>query len=228
MDYGEVPRRLAAVRERIARAQARGGFVHPVTIIGVTKGHGPEAVQAATLAGLADVGENRVQEALAKQEAVGSNALAWHLIGSLQRNKARLVVGRFQLIHSVDREDLAQELDRRAGPRGPQRVLVEVNCSGEAQKGGVAPDAAPALVAGIMAKPGLEFRGLMTMAALSGDERVQRAAFGKLRGLKETLERSGTPVAELSMGMSGDFESAVEEGATMVRLGTILFGRREP
>ena len=85
MDYGEVPRRLAAVRERIARAQARGGFVHPVTIIGVTKGHGPEAVQAATLAGLADVGENRVQEALAKQEAVGSNALAWHLIGSLQR-----------------------------------------------------------------------------------------------------------------------------------------------
>lgn len=228
MDYGGVAGRLAAVRERIAGAQARGGFAHPVTIIAVTKGHGPEAVLAATLAGLADVGENRVQEALGKQDAIGPSAVAWHLIGSLQRNKARQVVGRFQLIHSVDREDLAEELDRRAGPERPQRILVEVNCSGEAQKGGVALDAAPALVAGILAKRGLDFRGLMTMAALSGDERVQRAAFGRLRGLAEMLERSGTPVAELSMGMSGDFESAVEEGATMVRLGTILFGRREP
>ena len=135
---------------------------------------------------------------------------------------------RSQLIHSVDREDLVHELDRRAASASRQRILVEVNCSGEPEKGGVAPEAAPALVAAILDRPGLEFRGLMTMAALSEDEPVQRAAFGRLRSLKETLERSGVQVAELSMGMSGDFETAVEEGATMVRLGTILFGRREP
>ena len=223
-----MPGRLGEIRERIARAQARSGFTHPVTIVAVTKGHGPEAVQAAMAAGLTDVGENRVQEALAKQEAIGLEAVGWHLIGSLQRNKARQVLGRFRLIHSVDREDLADALDRRASPSGRQPVLVEVNCSGEDQKGGVAPEAAAGLVAAILAKPGLEFRGLMTMAALTDDERVQRAAFGRLRGIKDALEAGGTPVAELSMGMSGDFEAAVEEGATMVRLGTILFGRREP
>ncbi len=223
-----MPGRLAEVRERIASAQARSGFAHPVTIIAVTKGHGPDAVRAAMAAGLTDVGENRVQEALAKQDEVGLDRVGWHLIGSLQRNKARQVLGRFRLIHSVDREDLAAALDRRASGTGRQGVLVEVNCSGEAQKGGVVPESAAALVASIVAKPGLEFRGLMTMAALSDDERVQRAAFSKLRGLKQSLEAAGTPVAELSMGMSGDFEAAVEEGATMVRLGTILFGRREP
>ncbi|MSR01859.1 MAG: YggS family pyridoxal phosphate-dependent enzyme [Gemmatimonadetes bacterium] len=228
MGYEDLPGRLAEIREQIAGAQARGGFAHPVTIIAVTKSHGPEAVRAAMAAGLTDVGENRVQEALAKQDEIGLEAVGWHLIGSLQRNKARQVLGRFRLIHSVDREELAEALDRRAAAAGRQRVLVEVNCSGEAQKGGVGPESAPALVASIIAKPGLEFRGLMTMAALSDDERVQRAAFGRLRGLKQALESAGTPVAELSMGMSGDFEAAVEEGATLVRLGTILFGRREP
>lgn len=228
MAYEDLAGRLAAVRERIARAQVRGGVAHPVTIIAVTKGHGSDAVHAAIAAGLADVGENRVQEAIAKQAAVGASPVAWHLIGSLQRNKARQAVGRFQLIHSVDREDLVHELDRRAASASRQRILVEVNCSGEPEKGGVALEAAPALVAAILDRPGLEFRGLMTMAALSEDEPVQRAAFGRLRSLKETLERSGVQVAELSMGMSGDFETAVEEGATMVRLGTILFGRREP
>ncbi len=228
MGYEGLPERLVEIRERIARAQARGGFTHPVTIVAVTKGHGPEAVRAAMAAGLTDVGENRVQEALAKQEAIGLDAVGWHLIGSLQRNKARQVLGRFRLIHSVDREELADALDRRAPAAGRQGVLVEVNCSGEAQKGGVAPESAPGLVASIITKPGLEFRGLMTMAALSDDQEVQRAAFARLRGLKQALEAAGTPVVELSMGMSGDFEAAVEEGATMVRLGTILFGRREP
>ncbi len=229
MAYEDIPGRLAAVRERIANAQARGGFAHPVTIVAVTKTHGREAVVAAKAAGLTDVGENRVQEALAKQEAVGPDLdIAWHLIGSLQRNKARQAVGRFRLIHSVDRADLADELARRVGAGPPQAVLVEVNCSGEAQKGGVTPDEAPELVAGVLAHPELEFRGLMTMAALTADARAQRATFAKLFGLKETLERSGHPVAELSMGMSGDFETAVEAGATMVRLGTLLFGRREP
>lgn len=228
MAYEDIPGRLAGVRDRIAHAQARGGFDHPVTIVAVTKTHGPEAVRAAKAAGLTDVGENRVQEALAKQDAVGTDsAIAWHLIGSLQRNKARQAVGRFRLIHSVDRDDLAGELARRVPPGQRQAVLVEVNCSGEVQKGGVAPDDAMALVAGVAAHPGLDFRGLMTMAALTADERAQRITFDKLFRLKETLERAGYPVAELSMGMSGDFESAVEAGATMVRLGTLLFGRRE-
>ncbi len=229
MAYEDIGGRLAEVQERIATAQARGGFTHRVTIIAVTKTHGPEAVFAAKAVGLTDVGENRVQEALAKQEAVGADSgMAWHLIGSLQRNKARQAVGRFSLIHSVDRADLAVELARRLGSGQRQPVLVEVNCSGEAQKGGVTPEAAPALVAAIVAHPELAFRGLMTMAALTADAREQRVTFEKLFSLKEALERSGYPVAELSMGMSGDFESAVEAGATMVRLGTLLFGRREP
>ncbi|MDX2061169.1 MAG: YggS family pyridoxal phosphate-dependent enzyme [Gemmatimonadales bacterium] len=227
MTDGLVVERLARVRERIAAAQERAGLTHPVTIIAVTKGHGPEAVRSAVAAGLIDVGENRVQEALAKQEALGQIGARWHLIGSLQRNKARQAVGRFVAIHSVDRAELAEELARRVAPDQRQRVLVEVNCSGEAQKGGVNPDGARALVDLILARPTLEFGGLMTMAALTDDERIQRAAFARLRGLKETLEQSGIRVDDLSMGMSGDFEAAVTEGATMVRLGTILFGERE-
>jgi len=227
MTYEGVSERLARVRECIADAQRKAGWNHPVTVIGVTKGHGAEAVAAAVAAGLGDVGENRVQEALAKQDALGALPVRWHLIGSLQRNKARQAVGRFALIHSVDRAELATELGKRVAAGARQRVLVEVNCSGEAQKGGVAPEAAVELVGLVAAEPRLEFCGLMTMAALSDDAAVQRVAFGRLRKLKETLEGAGTPVAELSMGMSGDFEAAVAEGATMVRLGTILFGERK-
>ncbi len=227
MTDGRVIERLAQVRQRIAAAQERGGWRHPVTVIAVTKGHGPEAVRSAVAAGLLDVGENRVQEALAKQDAVADLAARWHLIGSLQRNKARQAVGRFVAIHSVDRAELAEELARRVTAGGRQRVLVEVNCSGEAQKGGVDPAAASALVDLILARPTLEFGGLMTMAALTDDQAVQRETFARLRQLKEALEQRGVRVEDLSMGMSGDFEAAVTEGATMVRLGTILFGERE-
>ena len=227
MSHGGLVERLERIRERIAVAQTRGGFRHPVRIIAVTKGHGPEAVQAAAAAGLMDVGENRVQEALSKQEALGGLPVRWHLIGSLQRNKARQAVGRFEASHSVDRVELVDELAKRVAPGARQRVLVEVNCSGEPQKGGVEPEGAVELVGAVVARPALEFGGLMTMAELTEDEAVQRAAFGRLRALKDALERAGTAVADLSMGMSGDFEAAVAEGATMVRLGTILFGERE-
>jgi pyridoxal phosphate enzyme (YggS family) len=220
--------RLVQVRRRIAEAARRGGWTHPVTIIAVTKGHPAEAITEAVEVGLADVGENRVQEALAKQEALGRLPVRWHLIGSLQRNKARHAVGRFASIQSVDRPELVDELARRVPVGGRQRVLVEVNCSGEDQKAGVDPVAAIDLVGRVLDRPTLEFGGLMTMAALTTDERVQRAAFARLRALRDRLEQSGTQVADLSMGMSGDFEVAVEEGATMVRLGTILFGEREP
>lgn len=226
MTDGGLGDRLARVRETIARAQERGGWRHSVTVIGVTKTHPASAVTAAIAAGLTDVGENRVQEALAKQAELGPVPVRWHLIGSLQRNKARQAVGRFALIHSVDRAELADELARRVAPGTRQPVLVEVNCSGEPQKGGVEPAEAVDLVGRVVMSGSLEFRGLMTMAALSDDERIQRAAFGRLRDLKQRLEAAGTTVAEMSMGMSGDFPVAVEEGATMVRLGTILFGER--
>ena len=196
-------------------------------IVGVTKTHGPEAVRAAVAAGLRDVGENRVQEALQKQQELADLPVEWHLIGTLQRNKARNAVGRFALIHSVDRVDLAAELDRRATGGGRQRVLVQVNCSAESQKGGVSPESLPALLDELRGLHRLEVQGLMTMSALTDDQAEQRRAFGLLRELREAAERSGHRLPELSMGMSGDYAIAVEEGATMIRLGTVLFGARE-
>jgi pyridoxal phosphate enzyme (YggS family) len=227
MDFPGLVPRLASVRDRIRLHQARGGWTHSVRIVAVTKTHGPEAVRAAVAAGLEDVGENRVQEALAKQEQLVGVPVRWHLIGSLQRNKARHAVGRFALIHSVDRDDLATELDRRVAPGNRQPILIEVNCSGEAQKSGVDPDGLAALLDRIAALPGLDLQGLMTMAAHSDDERVQRGAFARLRQLRDTMQSAGHRLPELSMGMSGDFPAAVEEGATMVRLGTLLFGERQ-
>jgi pyridoxal phosphate enzyme (YggS family) len=227
MEFPDLPLRLAQVRETIARHQQVGGWSHPVRVVAVTKGHGPEAVGAAAAAGLDDVGENRVQEGLGKQEAVGAVPIAWHLIGTLQRNKAKQAVGRFALIHSVDRLDLAAELDRRAEVGGiRQRVLLQVNCSDEPQKGGVEPEGLPALLDALSALPRLEVAGLMTMSALTDDQAEQRRAFRRLRELRDRCEQSGQRLPELSMGMSGDYPTAVEEGATMVRLGTILFGER--
>jgi PLP dependent protein len=226
MDFPALPERLARVRETVARHQASAGWTHPVTIVAVTKTHGPEAVRAAVSAGLGDVGENRVQEALQKQDQLGELAVAWHLIGSLQKNKARQAAGRFALIHSVDREDLAVELDRRAAAGGRQPILLQVNCSEEPQKGGVEPAGLPALLETVARLERLELRGLMTMSALTDDVTEQRRAFRRLRELRDTAERRGARLPELSMGMSGDFPTAVEEGATMIRIGTVLFGAR--
>jgi PLP dependent protein len=226
MDFQALPARLAQVRETVARHQAIAGWSHPVRIVAVTKGHSAEAVRAAMAAGLEDVGENRVQEALEKQDQVGSNPLAWHLIGTLQRNKARHVPGRFALVHSVDRPELGAELQRRVTPGTRQRVLVQVNCSGEPQKGGVEPDALNHLLDALRDMPELEVQGLMTMSALTDDSAEQRRAFRRLRELRDAAAREGHALPELSMGMSGDFPVAVEEGCTMIRLGTVLFGER--
>jgi pyridoxal phosphate enzyme (YggS family) len=227
MDFPGLADRVAHVREVIRERQAVGGWTHPVTIVGVTKTHGPEAVRAALAAGLVAVGENRVQEALAKQEALGPLPVAWHLVGTLQRNKARHAVGRFALIHSVDRLELAGELDRRLAEGARQAVLIQVNCSGEPQKGGVEPDALPELLAGMRRLVRLEVCGLMTMAAHTESEAEQRRAFVRLRELRDAARREGHErLHELSMGMSGDYAVAVEEGATIVRLGTVLFGER--
>jgi hypothetical protein len=226
MDFPGLPARLAAVRETVAQAQAARGWQHRVRIVGVTKGHGPEAVRAAVAAGLVDIGENRVQEAIRKQEALPDLTVEWHLIGTLQRNKARNAVGRFSLIHSVDRADLGAELDRRVGVGARQPVLVQVNCSGEPQKGGVLPESLPGLLDELQKLERLDVQGLMTMSALTDDRAEQRRAFSLLRELRDAGERSGHRLPELSMGMSGDYPVAVEEGATMIRLGTVLFGER--
>jgi pyridoxal phosphate enzyme (YggS family) len=226
MTFPELPGRLAQVREAIGRHQALGGWSHPVGIVAVTKSHGPEAVRAATAAGLGMVGENRVQEALAKQDQLSDVPVEWHLIGTLQRNKARHAVGRFALIHSVDRLDLARDLARRVPEGRRQAVLVQVNCSNEPQKGGVEPDLLRTLLDGLRELAGLEVRGLMTMAAFTDAAAEQRRAFRLLRALRDEAAAAGHPLPELSMGMSADYPVAVEEGATMVRLGTVLFGAR--
>jgi PLP dependent protein len=226
MAFPDLPGRLAQVRETVARHQAMGGWSHPVRIVAVTKSHPPEAVRAALAAGLADIGENRVQEALQKQDALAGTEVSWHLIGTLQRNKARHVVGRFALVHSIDRFDLAVELDRRVPPETSQAVLVQVNCSEEPQKGGVAPQELPELLDRLRGLERLDLRGLMTMSALTDDVGEQRRAFSLLHQLRDAGEQAGHRLPELSMGMSGDYAVAVEEGATMVRLGTVLFGER--
>jgi pyridoxal phosphate enzyme (YggS family) len=227
MTFPELPGRLAHVRETIGRHQALGGWNHPVSIIAVTKSHGPEAVRAAAAAGLGIVGENRVQEALAKQEQLSDVPVEWHLIGTLQRNKARHAVGRFAVIQSVDRLDLARELDRRVPEGQRQTTLVQVNCSKEPQKGGVEPDLLPTLLDDLRELARLEVLGLMTMAAFTEETTEQRRAFRLLRALRDQAEAGGHRLPQLSMGMSADYPVAVEEGATMVRLGTVLFGARE-
>jgi len=226
MDFPDLPGSLARVRDTVAGHQAVGGWSHPVRIVAVTKTHGPEAVRAALAAGLPDVGENRVQEALQKQAALTGLTVNWHLIGTLQRNKARHAAGRFVLIHSLDRADLAAELQRRLEPGTRQAVLVQVNCSDEPQKGGVEPDGLPLLLDQLQGLDRLAVQGLMTMSALTDDVGEQRRAFRRLRELRDGSERRGHRLPELSMGMSGDYPIAVEEGATMIRLGTVLFGGR--
>jgi len=229
MNFGALPEHLAHVRAEIARRQAIAGRTHAVTIVAVTKGFGLDAVAAALDAGLTDLGENRVQEALDKIDTPAGRRATWHLIGHLQRNKAKHVAGRFALVHSLDSVALAEELDRRTGAAGGrQRVLLQVNVAGEAQKSGCAPADAPAVARRVAGLPHLALEGLMTIAPFSDAEDVQRRTFRGLRELRDALQEEGLWLPTLSMGMSADYGPAVEEGATVIRLGTVLFGPREP
>ena len=229
MNFGALPEHLAHVRAEIARRQAIAGRTHTVTIVAVTKGFGLDAVAAALDAGLTDLGENRVQEALDKIDTPAGRRATWHLIGHLQRNKAKHVAGRFALVHSLDSVALAEELDRRTGAAGGrQRVLLQVNVAGEAQKSGCAPADAPAVARRVAGLPHLALEGLMTIAPFSDAEDVQRRTFRGLRELRDALQEEGLWLPTLSMGMSADYGPAVEEGATVIRLGTVLFGPREP
>ena len=228
MNVDELRARVEGVRERIERAKARAGRADAVTLVAVTKTHPAEVVRAAIAAGVADVGENRVQEMDEKVGEVGRGAVRWHLIGHLQRNKAARAVALADLVHSLDSLRLAEALSAEAVKAGIELpVLVQVNTSGEASKFGLAADEA-ADAAGRMAQlPGLRLRGMMTMAPFTDDQAVIRRTFAAARRLCEETARQvpgfGT---ELSMGMSNDFEAAVEEGSTLVRVGSTLFGER--
>ncbi|HJR42794.1 MAG TPA: YggS family pyridoxal phosphate-dependent enzyme [Gemmatimonadaceae bacterium] len=224
MPFQDLAERVVEVRERIAAAAARGGGQR-VSIVAVTKTHGVDAVRAAWEAGVRDVGENRVQEALRKIET-SDVPVNWHLIGHLQRNKVKSL-DHFFLVHSIDSVRLADAVSEHGLARGrPVDALLQVNVAGEATKGGYAPNDLPGEAERLAGRSGIRVLGVMTMAPFGAEERVLRVVFGGARRAREVLASAGHPATELSMGMSDDYEVAAEEGATMVRLGTVLFGRR--
>ncbi len=236
-----LPERLAAVEARIQRAcDAAGRDRDSVRLLAATKTRSAEEIAAGVRAGLTLLGENRAQELRDKFDPVaamlGDDAPApeWHFIGPLQRNKIKYVVGRATLVHSVDSLKLAQALSERvqtlagtAPPAGPPLgVLVEVNVGGELSKAGVDPGQALGLCAAIVELPGLELRGLMTIPPAVDDDARTRGFFAALRHLAQEGRAQGLPLTELSMGMSGDLHLAIAEGATIVRVGTAIFGPR--
>jgi pyridoxal phosphate enzyme (YggS family) len=222
--------RVESVRQRIAEAAARAGrSPSDVLLVAASKDVPASAIRDAAILGLSDVGENRAQELRDKQLALatdpGAPALRWHFFGALQRNKVRLVVGQVVLVHSVDSIALAESMSTVAErERVVQDVLLEVNVAGEPTKRGVGIDEVERVAVATASLPGLRLRGLMTVPPAGGNRRW----FAALRALAEALHARVPGIAELSMGMSDDFEVAVEEGATIVRVGTAIFGARPP
>ena len=226
----EIAERLAEVRRRIAAAAIRSGrLAGDITLVAVSKTVPARIVAAAVTAGQRVFGESRVQEALGKVEVCGPG-LAWHLIGHLQRNKAKVAVQLFDLVESLDSVDLAVDLDRRAAEAGRRlRVLVQVKLAEEATKSGVAPGEAPALIEAAARLPNLELTGLMAIPPPPQTPADSRPWFARLRELRDRWDGACCPrgtLRELSMGMSADYEVAVEEGATIVRVGSTIFGAR--
>jgi len=217
---------LHAVEHRIS--VALHGAAREVTLVAVSKQRSPEDIRAVVGAGCRDIGESYVQEALPKIAALAGLGIRWHYIGHLQTNKARDVAARFDWVHGVDRARVAMALDRaRPEALAPLDVCVQVNISAEATKGGVAPDEAVALCREVASMPRLRLRGLMGMASPVDDPAAQRAQFAILRGAFDEVRAAGLEIDTLSMGMSDDFEAAVAEGATMVRIGSAIFGARQ-
>jgi pyridoxal phosphate enzyme (YggS family) len=218
---------LAAVRARIEAAATQAGRrAQDVTLVAVTKEVDATRVREAVALGVSDVGENRAQELTSKQSALAGSPVRWHMIGTMQRNKVPQVVGHVSLIHSVDSSRLANAIGRRAAAEGlDQEVLLEVNAGGEPTKHGIDPADALDVAEGLLGMEGLGLRGLMTIAP-AGDARAARKAFRTLRELGARLQELAPGASELSMGMSDDFEIAIEEGATIVRIGSAIFGAR--
>ncbi len=220
---------LQAVRERIARAaRAAGRDPAAITLLAVSKTFPAAAVLNAREAGQLAFGENYVQEAVDKIAALSGRGLCWHFIGPVQSNKTRSIATHFDWVHSVDREKIARRLnDARPGDRPPLDVCIEVNVSGEGSKSGVAPGVELALAKAIAGMPRLRLRGLMAIPEPTPDEKLRRERYALLRRLNEALARAGHAVDTLSMGMSDDLEAAIAEGATLVRVGTAIFGQRQ-
>ncbi len=225
----DLGQRLVQTLAEIAETARRAGRdPADVGLVAVSKFHPAASVAEVHGAGQSAFGESYVQEALGKMAELAALPLSWHLVGGLQSNKAKHVAGRFALIHSLDSGKLARALSRALTERaGTQDVLIQVNLAGEEQKSGVAEDQAKALAEEVLGLPGLNLTGLMVLPPYDPDPEISRPYFVRLRQLRDRLARElGQPLAHLSMGMSGDFAPAIEEGATLVRVGTRIFGER--
>jgi pyridoxal phosphate enzyme (YggS family) len=224
-----LPERVRSVRERLAQAAARAGrSAQSVTLLAVTKAQPPEVVRAAADCGLGDFGESYLQEALPKLDALQDRTLTWHFVGHVQANKTRTIAERFAWVHAVDRLRIAERLSEQRSPHVPPlNVCLQVNLGAEANKGGIEPAELTGLTRAVAALPRLKLRGLMCIPPEETASAPQHAWFRELHRLYDALNAGGAALDTLSMGMSGDFEAAVEEGATIVRVGTALFGPRE-
>ncbi len=219
---------LQAVRERIeSAARAAGRPAQSVRLVAVSKTFASAAVREAAQAGQRDFGENYVTEGVDKIDELRSLGLTWHYIGPIQSNKTRSIAGHFDWVHSLDRAKIAARLSEARRPgQAELQVCIQVNVSGEATKSGVAPGDLATLATQVAMLPRLKLRGLMAIPEPTPDEKLQRARFAQLRELRERLNREGFSMDTLSMGMSADLEAAIAEGATMVRIGTAIFGER--
>jgi len=228
MSPQNLPARIAAVQERVARAAgAAGRSAHSVTLLAVGKAQPVELLGAAAACGLEHFGESYLKEALAKIAALRERGLTWHFVGRVQANKTRPIAEEFAWVHALDRSRIAERLAaQRPAHAPPLNVCLQVNLAGEAAKGGVAPGELGPLAAAVAALPRLTLRGLMCIPPEETEPARQRAWFAQLRQLRDQLNAGGARLDTLSMGMSGDFEAAIAEGATIVRLGTALFGPR--
>jgi len=229
LDEATALERLTRVRERILAACNRSDRdPTSVTLVAVSKTHEAASVAALHQAGQTIFGESYVQEALPKMDELAALPLRWHFIGRLQKNKAKYVAGRFELIHSLDSLDLARALQQKCAERNlTQAVLLQVNLAGEAAKAGCSPEEAEPLAEAIAGMDGLKLSGIMLMPPWDENPEAGRPLFAKARELREQLaERLGMALPHLSMGMSHDMEQAIEEGATLIRVGTDLFGAR--
>jgi len=220
---------LQAVRDRIQRAAAQcGRDPAAITLLAVSKTFGPDVIRAAHACGQRAFGESYAQEAVNKISTLDDLDIEWHFIGPIQSNKTRLIAENFAWVHSVDREKIARRLsEQRPNGMAPLNVCLQVNVSGEASKGGVAPADAAALARAVAALPKINLRGLMAIPEPTGDVAVQRERFRQVRALKDRLVAGGLALDTLSMGMSGDLDAAIMEGATIVRVGSAIFGERE-
>ncbi|HEX5459825.1 MAG TPA: YggS family pyridoxal phosphate-dependent enzyme [Steroidobacteraceae bacterium] len=223
-----LPERIRALRQRVAAAAADAGRnVDSVTLLAVSKGQPAELIRAAAAEGVADVGESYLAEALEKMEELRDLPLTWHFVGRLQANKTRHVAEHFAWVHGVDRLKIAERLSAQRPYHAPAlNLCIQVNLAGEASKGGAPAPEVPGLAAAVAALPRLALRGLMCIPPEETDPGRQRAWFARLKALLDSLNAGGMKLDTLSMGMSGDFEAAIQEGATVVRIGTALFGPR--